>query len=587
MLASILLPEIILTIAACVLFLLGLSRGRAGPQAAVGIALVALIASLVCVLSQAGQLSEGSATVLADEGNHFRISAFASYIRMIALGVGVFLILIQSPTKPNGSGSDSLDYGRDAGEFLGLSLLSLSGILLVASSNDLVTLFLGIELASIPTYILVATGRPISQAQEASLKYFFLGAVSAAILLLGFAYLYGSTGTTRLIGPELVEYRAFDPETGAAIMKERPGGIAQIIAAQIGENQTTPTLTGWQMLALVLVFIALMFKLAAFPLHSYAGDVYEGSATPVTAFLSFVPKLVGIVAIIKLLHVFSGATVNFNPPEQLDRLLVALAVVTMFVGNVLALRQVSVKRMLAYSSVAHSGYLLAGIALFALRGSPMGDSSLTAVLFYIPIYGVMTTLALSVLMLLPTRQSMRVMGKNVAPPATTAETLEEIAGTGRAHPMLGLAMAVACLSLAGVPVTAGFWAKYELIVPAFTKTSPNIDTMVLGLGVIILINSAIGAAYYLRVVAAMWAQPTAEHLPQNPNTPIRGLAMGIVVLGASAIILLLGNVSQAKELLKVEARQAAAGLDGRVVLPGPKTDQQDQDVARVVESAVQ
>jgi len=563
-LAQILLPEIILTIAACVLFLLGLARGNLGGRTAALLACAALVASLGAANWQQEQLGlvSGQGGVIADAHNQFRLSQFSSYVRMIALAIGVLLLLLQSPNNKNGTGNDSLDYsssrtGSDAGEFMGLSLLALLGLILVASSNDLISLFLGIELASIPTYILVASGRPLAVAQEASLKYFFLGAMSAAILLLGLAYLYGTTGTMKLIGPAVDTWQQLDRSTGLMTEAKRPGSIAAVITEQIQNGQTG--LTPWQLLAAVLLIVGLMFKLAAFPMHAYAGDVYEGASTPVTALLGFVPKATGIIALIKLLHVFSGGAEIWNVPAPLDRLIWVLAVITMTVGNVLALRQVSVKRTLAYSSVAHSGYLLAGLATLAMLGSMDGGGALKAVLFYLPIYGVMSTAAFAVLMYLPARASMRVGGKDIVPPATTAETFEDIAGTGRERPLLGLAMALACLSLMGVPITAGFWAKFYLLVPAFTRVDSQINPWLLALGVIVLINSAIGAVYYLRIIAEMFSRPREES--EIPTEWPKGSFALTLVIAVTVSIMLLGFVGNATEGLADSASSAASGLD--------------------------
>src|SRR4029453_1655819 len=176
----------------------------------------------------------------------------------------------------------------EAGEFFGLMLLSISGIFLVAGSNDIILLFLGIELASLPTYIMVSISRPIAVAQEAGVKYFFLGAMAAAIMLFGFSYLYGTTGLSKLDDIRVAL------SLGAS-STEAFAGAPQPVA-----------LSGWKMLAVVMVLAGFAFKIAAVPLHVYAGDVYQGAATPVTALLSFVPKTSGIVALTKLIFVAGG-----------------------------------------------------------------------------------------------------------------------------------------------------------------------------------------------------------------------------------------------------------------------------------------
>src|SRR3712207_4931683 len=199
--------------------------------------------------------------------------------------------------------------------------------------NDIILLFLGIELASIPTYIMVSISRPLPVAQEAGVKYFFLGAMSAAVMLFGFSYLYGTTGLTSLSD----------------------------ITAHFGRGgvQGRPALSSWQQLAVTMLVAGFAFKAAAVPLHFYAGDVYQGAATPITAFLSFVPKAGGFVALIKLVFLASGGA--WEAPAFLQKLLWVMAVLTMTAGNVLGLLQFNVKRVLAYSSIAHTGYMLVGL----------------------------------------------------------------------------------------------------------------------------------------------------------------------------------------------------------------------------------
>ncbi len=334
--------------------------------------------------------------------------------------------------------------GLDSAEYFGLLLLSLAGIMLVGASNDTMLLFMGIELASIPTYVLVVMGRPLPSAQEAGVKYFYLGAMSAAILLLGFAYLYGVTGTTNLT------------EITVAL-KNPANGV-------------------WATMALVLVLLGLSFKLAAFPLHFYAGDVYTGAATPVTALLSFVPKAVGVVALVKILvaggageSAMSGSILS----EMVWQILLVVSIVTMTVGNTMALLTKNLKRVMAYSSIAHSGYMLVALTAMAAAGTVAGGdhdvvrTAAAGVLFYLVAYGVMNAGVFGVLMMLPTRERITDSDGNVfRPPATSAETYDEIRGVGRQHPLLTAAMAVCCISLIGIPLTVGFLGKFYVFRPA-------------------------------------------------------------------------------------------------------------------------
>jgi NADH-quinone oxidoreductase subunit N len=243
-------------------------------------------------------------------------------------------------------------------------------------------------------------------------------------------------------------------------------------------------------------------------------------------------------------------------PEQLASLLWWMAVLTMTVGNVLALWQQNVKRVLAYSSVAHSGYLLVGLATYAWMikgGGALAASqrdALQGVIFYVVAYGIMNAGAFGVLMLLPTRQ--RVTGpdgRDIIPPATSAETFEDIRGVGRQHPGLGLAMAVSCFSLIGLPLTVGFWGKVFLILPA-------LDAGLYALVVITVINAAISAAYYLRIVGAMFLYPGPDEA-SAPSSLLRSTPITVAIAISVVGSLLFGTLPQAVELLHSQAVTAA------------------------------
>src|SRR5688572_31995573 len=489
------LPELLLTAVACVLFLLGVSSKAGARRLAPVLAIVALIVVFAMQIT-----ADDLTATLADQYQTFRVYSFTNYIKMLAAGVGVLLVLLAWPTNREATGNSALDFGADAGEFFGLMLLSIAGVMLVAGANDMILLFLGLELASIPTYILVSISRPLPVAQEAGVKYFFLGAMSAAIMLFGFSYLYGTTGTT-----SLNEIAVRFNQAGNAGGGTNADDIAPI------------ALTPWQTLAVVMLVAGFAFKIAAVPLHFYAGDVYQGAATPITALLSFVPKTSGFVALIKLLHVVSGGM--WGAPAFLADLLWILALLTMTVGNVLGLLQFNVKRVFAYSSIAHSGYMLVGLAVWA-AGADASDATRTAaldgVLFYPAAYGIMNAAAFGVLMLLPARPAP--FGPHRPLPATSAETFEDLAGTGRRHVGLGLAMAVSCFSLIGLPLTVGFWGKLMLIRPALQSGRPMMTWLV----VITMINAAISAAYYLRIVGTMFLRP--EPVDPLPREAVAGAA---------------------------------------------------------------
>jgi NADH-quinone oxidoreductase subunit N len=485
-------PEVLLLTVGSLLLLLGAARTPFARRLAPWAALVSLLFIFVVYLFKQlpGQESR-------DYWQTVVIFRFQEYVKLIAAGAGVLLVLLVWPTNDDATGNPALQFGHESGEFFGLMLLSLAGIFFVASANDIILLFLGIELASFPTYIMVSISRPLPVAQEAGVKYFFLGSMAAAVMLFGFSYLYGTTGQTNL------------------------QKIADVI------ELTTPGHT-WQLLAVVIVLLGLGFKIAAVPLHAYLGDVYQGAATPVTAFLAFVPKTSGFIAIIKILYyVGQPGDVHWVLPDSIAKLLWVLAVLTMFTGNVLGLLQHNIKRVLAYSSIAHSGYMLVGVtALVTATGHPdVQRAALAGVLFYLAGYAIMNTGALGVLMMLPSRER-ELSGfldpdgsveRTPAATGTSAETFEDIAGQGRKHLALGIAMAVCCWSLTGLPFTVGFFGKFFLIKPALQAATGEVRTRMIWLVVLLVINAAISAAYYLKIIAAMFLRSEPKSFSPKPQ----------------------------------------------------------------------
>jgi NADH-quinone oxidoreductase subunit N len=535
---TLLLPELILGGVACMLILMGCSMKVATRKLVPVLALAALIA--VFIIQASRQMSDtASAHTLYDASGTLRVFHFAQYVKLLVAGVGAMLLLLAWPTNPEATGNSALNVGQETGEFFGLMLLSLCGIFLVVSANDIILLFLGIELASIPTYIMVSISRPNPVAQEAGIKYFFLGAMSAAIMLFGFSYLYGTTGTIKLdeIG------RIFHAPTDA-------NGIS---VSALAPSTALAVMKPWVMLAIVLLIVGFAFKIAAVPMHVYAGDVYQGAATPVTAFLSFVPKTSGFIALIKILYAAGGP--DWALPPQISRLLWVLAVLTMTFGNVLGLLQHNIKRLLAYSSVAHSGYMLTGLAaLGAAYANGVHDratvqsNAISGILFYLTAYGIMNTAAFGVLMLLPARDGR---------PGTSAETFEDIAGQGKRHVGLGLCMAVACFSLIGIPLTVGFLGKVLLIKPALASGSN-------WLVVLIMINAAISAAYYLRIVGTMFLREPVVDPIHAQAAPARPWPITLAIGLSVAATLLLGTIMPITQIFTTGAHVAARIDDGRL-----------------------
>ena len=468
-----LLPEIILVVGACITLLARFGRDEGSRSVAPVLALVTLIAAL------AVSLWRGEPR-LPVELPGVLLTPLTYYVRLIGLGMGVLILLVNWYVPD----------GAERSEFFSLILFSLSGLLLTAASNDLVVLFFAIELVSVPTYVLVALSRLDTRASEASVKYFFLGALAAALMVYGFSFLYGVSGST--------------------VLRD---GSPQCLASHFAAHGVVPC----AMIGLLLAMGGLFFKVAAVPFHVYAPDVYEGAASPISALLSFLPKLAGFVGLIQIMSVL-----DWRLPESIMWVLWCVAVLSMTVGNVLALLQSNVKRILAYSSIAHTGYMLVGLLVGPVAGEgPMRDG-VAALLFYIAVYGAMNLGAFAVLAALKTRDG-------------PAEEMHDLHGLGIRRPAAALVMAVCAFSLMGFPPTAGFLGKVYVFASAFSvEAGRPFHGPLIALAVIGVINSAIAAAYYLRIAAACYlGEEEAETEPVG-GAPMR---FSLAVCGVALLVL--------------------------------------------------
>jgi len=352
-----------------------------------------------------------------------------------------------------------------AGEFLALVLLAVVGMLMLAMAGDLMTFFIGIETMSLAVYVLAGFRRASSKAQEAALKYFVYGAFASGFVLFGIALLYGEVG--RLLS--------------------RPGvTFALLTQAFAGGHVSALGFVG-----VALVLAGLGFKVAAVPFHMWAPDVYEGAPTPATAFMAVGVKAAAFAGLCR----FVAATLLVSRPSSATAVsaLEVLAILTMVTGNLLAIRQTQVKRMLAYSSIAHAGYLLVGVAAFL--ADPHGGA-LSAIAYYLAGYTAMTLGAFGVVLAVERRDERQ-----------PDLPLERLAGLAERYPALGLAMALFMLSLAGVPPTAGFFGKLAL----FSAAVAGGRTAVV---IVAVLASAAGAYYYLRVLVLMYMKPALDGEPR-------------------------------------------------------------------------
>jgi NADH-quinone oxidoreductase subunit N len=377
----------------------------------------------------------------------------------------------------------SLDYNRREGITPGethvLLLLSTSGMMILAAARDLIIVFLGIELMSVAIYILVGMNRRRERSAEGAIKYFLLGAFSTAFLLYGIALVYGATGATNF----------------------------SAIAANITRFDLRHS--GLLLVGVALLLVGFGFKVAAAPFHMWAPDVYEGAPTPITAYMAAAVKAAAFAAFFRLwLEAFPTLITAWHQPVWW------LAAITMIVGNLVALAQRNIKRLLAYSSIAHAGYILVAMAV----GTSLGSS---AFMFYLFAYTMATLGAFAVIVALGSAGEDR-MG------------VEEYAGLWTVRPGLAVAMAVFMLALLGFPIFGGigFFAKWYVLQAALQSPSPQTK-----LAVILVVTSLVSAGYYLYVVMVMFMKPRAGAAPVPART---GGWTGAVVWASAAIILIFG-----------------------------------------------
>ncbi|MBO0698845.1 MAG: NADH-quinone oxidoreductase subunit N, partial [Zavarzinella sp.] len=440
-------PEAILVGTACVLFVL--STVRAATRTLAALVALAGISLAFGLHDYSAGTPAGIRTVAP-----LLTDSFATFIRLTALATGAVLVVF--------SWYECDD--RRAADYQACLLTATAGASLVGAANDLIVLFLALELISIPTYVMLYLPRGSEpRAQEAAVKYFLLSVASSAFTLFGFSYLYGLTGTTNLSAVTELLPRVVPGEAGTAAL-----------------------------IAAVLILAGLGFRITAFPFHFYAPDVYQGGPTGTVAFLAFVPKVAGFAALLKLFAFVGDAhPVATDFVKRVMMLLWILAAVTMTAGNVMGLLQTNLRRLLAYSSVANAGYMLIGLAVVPAQAHRTGADAVAsggdALLFYLIAYGAMTVGAFAVLAYLDS-------------PARRVETIDDVAGLWETHPWSAALLTVFLISLIGLPLTAGFVGKFWLFVAAL-NAPPDAPMRELFrvLALVGALNAAVAAYYYVRV----------------------------------------------------------------------------------------
>ena len=456
------LPPVVLIVWALVLLLADLWFSKRLPAATPVLAAAGLVASLVASVVFTTQTTGGfGGFVLVDGFSCFLIPLFAIS--------GVFAIAL------------SYNYltrtGIARGEYYVLLLISVSGMMLMALAGDLILVFLSLELLSIPLYILSGFASPRAHSEEAALKYFLLGTFSSAFLLFGVAMVFGATQTTSLTA----------------------------ILASIAAEEANPV---FLLIGCGLLLAGFGFKVAAVPFHGWTPDVYHGSPAPVTAFMSVGVKAAAFAALIR---VFSMIFPQMS--DSLTPVFWVLAALTMLVGNVVAVAQTNLKRMLAYSSIAHAGYLLMAFV-------PFGDavtraSSIASALFYLTAYALGSLGAWALVTSMEKEDNQ-------------GSEINDLAGLGKQAPLLAAAMTVFMLSFTGIPLTLGFWGKFYLFRTA-------IEGGFIGLAVIGLLTSLVSAFYYLRVVVKMYFQEGTLQLHRNFWTAAVAVLCALALLVVSFI----------------------------------------------------
>ena len=453
-----LLPHLILAGVATAILLVDcfLPRAQRGWLAALAMGGIAAAALAVRAAAAPEPLLGGM--VVAD--------GFARFFHLVFLMVAALTILLSAGYLHR--------EGLEHGEYYALVLFATLGMMIMAGSLDLITIFLGLETLSISLYILAGFQRAADKSNESAIKYLLLGAFATGFFLYGVALIYGATGTTKLAGV-------------ARALAGGGGGRSLLLSLGAG-----------------LLIVGLGFKVAAVPFHMWTPDVYEGAPTSVTAFMIAGTKAAAFAA---LLRIFFYAL----PSRQADwvPILSVLALLSMIVGNVAAIAQQNIKRMLAYSSIAHAGYVL--VALASGRDALAASSAL----FYLIVYALMNLGAFAVLIALTERGEPRL-------------DIADLAGLGPRHPFLGFAMAVFMVSLAGFPPTAGFMGKFYIF-------SAAVQAHQVGLAVVGVLTSVVSAYYYLRVTVVMYMrEPAAE---PGPGSATPGLVLTAAVAAAGTLYL--------------------------------------------------
>lgn len=467
---AVVLPELIVVAAACLLLALAPVTPSTKNDRLAWMSVATLVVCFIITMNGMGERVSAFSELVVVDG-------YASFWKLLLYVVSGMIVLL------------SIGYLKeeriDLAEFYGFVLLSLTGMMIMVSGADLLVVYLGIELMSISLYVMAGFKRFEAKSMESSAKYFILGAFSSGILLYGISLIFGAAGSTRLVE----------------------------IAAAVNARGLNDSLV---LMALMLLIVGFGFKVAAVPFHMWTPDVYQGAPTSVTAFMAVASKAAGFGAFVRvMLEGFGGVKPNWIG------LILGLCILTLILGNLVAIVQTNVKRMLAYSSIAHAGYALIGVVVAGWLGTEAGTSSqgVVSMMVYLAIYSFMTLGAFSIVAIL--RRG-----------GLEGEDLDDFTGLAKRHKGVAFVMLLFMVSLAGIPPTAGFIGKFYLFMAA-------VNAGLTWLAVVGLIFAAVSAFYYLRVVMVMYMREPTTHqeletrlaLSQTATVVLACAVAGVVILG--------------------------------------------------------
>jgi NADH-quinone oxidoreductase subunit N len=487
------LPAVFLALGTTTLLIVDLFLPKERRHWTPWLALIGVVVSFVLTL----MTYNSSTTAL---GDMFVADSFSGFMNMIALVSAAISILL------------GIDYmrrtGNNRGEFWSLLLLSTSGVMFMAAANDLIVIFIALELLSIPLYIMAAFRMDNAKSEEAGMKYFVLGAFASAFLVYGSALIYGATGTTNL--PEIFS------------------SVANIVS-------TDSSSIFYLLIGTALIIVGLGFKVAVVPFHMWTPDVYEGAPTPVTAFMSVGAKVGGFAALLRVLVTAMPILIADGQTMPIwQNTVMVVAALTLIVGNFVALSQTNIKRMLAYSSIAHAGYILMAVAAAA---SPQhADVATQGALVYMLAYTFTNLGAFAVAIAIEKNDG-------------TGTHLDDFKGLARSKPVLAAMMAIFMFSLTGIPLTAGFTGKWFVF-------QASVSAGLIPLAIIGVLTSVVSAFYYVRIIVNMYLAD-GEGDPAAGATPSVNWALYIAFAGTLALGLfpvLVTNLTETVTLLANVAR---------------------------------